>query len=113
MRRDDAAGAAGALLIWADWQRARSDLRELWYPRTAAGFASGGIGCYDDLAESLDSQMAQALDVIIEGLDLIERSAIHHHYLASVFRGREGVLEESLERAVIKIGRKLVERGLG
>lgn len=102
----------GALRQWAAWMRGPSEIRELGYPSEAAGFATGGISCYDDLDESVLSIQVHGVDVIIAELPVLERSAVHHTYLCCVFRAREGVLEQALANAIQVIGRKMVARGL-
>ena len=101
-----------ALRTWARWMRSPSDLRDLWYPSTSPGFSSGGISCWDDFDDSCASALAQSVDVIVNALEVTERSAVMHEYLGSVFRGREGVLEDALERAIAKLGRALLARGV-
>lgn len=101
------------LRAWRAWMVSSDHHKELGYPSTSPGFVTGGINCWDDLEESIGGVLVQAVDSIVAGLEVIERGAIYHHYLACVWRAREGVLEEALERAVGKVGRKLIERGLG
>lgn len=97
---------------WARWMRAPSDLREMWYPAKSAGFVTGGIGCWDDLEDECDSYRAQGVSVIVEQLEVTQKSAVYNRYLGCVFRGRPGVLEEELKAALDRVGREMIVRGL-
>lgn len=105
--------ASRALEAWSEWMESPSDLRALWYPGKSAGFATGGINCYDDLEDGGAAILAQAIGQIVEELPLIQKSAIYHHYLATVWRAREGVLEQALEDGTLAVAKAMVVRGVG
>jgi len=82
---------------WAKWMR--RDDGDLGYPRASAGFASGGISCWDDLVESIDSQKVLSIDAAIDSLPPVQACAIHHCYLTSVYRFGRMSYAEALDRA--------------
>lgn len=68
------ASVAVALDCWASWMRTGRDGRG--YPSKSCGFATGGIGCWDDLDESNSAHMAIAADGAIKGLEIELRTCI-------------------------------------
>lgn len=101
-----------ALRAWARWMSSSSHLQELTYPAVSPCFATGGINCWDDLEDAGDGYRVTTLDAIIDSLEITQRSAIYNRYLASLFRGRPGTLEEALSNAVWEIKKKMFEKGL-
>lgn len=101
-----------ALTAWARWMSSSSHLQELSYPAVSPCFATGGINCWDDLEDAGNGYRVTTLDAIIDGLEVTHRSAIYTRYLASLFRGRPGTLEEALANAVWEVKKKMFEKGL-
>lgn len=111
-RAEMSVSADWALRTWAKWMREPSDLRGMWFPSSSCGFSSAGSGAWEDFEEGIDGAMARGVDAIVSGLPLLEQSALYHVYLASVFRGRGGVLEDALDSAVAHVGQQMKLRGL-
>lgn len=101
-----------SLAAWAKWMRRPSHLQELSFPPVSPCFATGGINCWDDLEDSGEGYLATTMDSIVDSLELVQKSAIYNRYLASLFRGRAGTLEEALTAAVWEVKKKMLEKGL-
>jgi len=77
---------------WARWMRHSSN--RLGYPSRSIGLASGGASeHFDDLVERADHKTVRAVDAAIRSLPLDQQAAIHHVWLAAVFRLRTPVSE--------------------
>ena len=85
-RQIDSSRADYYLTLWRDWMRSHSS--RIGYPSHSAGFSSGGISCWDDLAESVDGYAVRAADAAIDSLTPIHRAVLCHVYLQAVFRFR-------------------------
>lgn len=105
----------GYLAMWAQWSRAWSADDELGFPKASPMFKhlqSVGVSndAFEHLCEQADTFAAHAIDAVIDGLSPIERAAIYHKHLASVFRGRD--LEDAYARALTAIERGIAARGV-
>lgn len=72
------------LNLWAKWQNNRN-LR-LGYPSKSLAIASGGLNCWDDLAEDVDGWMCGECEAAINDLQPEQFAAIHHNYLHAVYK---------------------------
>lgn len=98
------------LLGWAEWMEHGGGVRG--FPSRSAGFVAGGNSTsFDDMIETADIAAARAVDAIIDGLAPIEQVAIHHAYLAAVWRSSRVNLAAVLGRAKGKIAAGLRARG--
>lgn len=71
------------LSCWANWLRGGEVTRG--YPRTSAGFLTGGINCYDDLEESVNDHIAATASVIVQSMRETPRRMILAVWTGSVF----------------------------
>jgi len=93
---------------WQRWMHGESG--RLGYPKTASGCIGGGYSTsFDDLCEMADNNAALAVDALVESLGISERAAVHHRYLAAVWRMRD--FEASFLSAMKKIAEGLIKRG--
>lgn len=86
--------------LWADWM---SDPRYgRGYPSRSPGLRSGKGRDFDDWADAAEIDMARAIDAILDDLDANQRIAVHHRWLASVWRLRldMGVLYDEARTAI-------------
>lgn len=74
------------LRIWADYMRRGTVGKGA--PTKSAGFATGGIGCWDDLEESVDSSLATEVNTILNDMTGQHYCAISNHYASRVWRHR-------------------------
>lgn len=75
------------LSLWQTYMHTGSNTRG--YPGRAAGFSAGGYSQdFDDMVDSVDRRAAEATDAVIRGLPMDQQCALHHRYLAAVFRFR-------------------------
>lgn len=96
---------------WARWMRG-GDSRKLGYPRRSLGIATGGASeQFDDMVEREDRKSVRATDAAIRSLSLDQQSAIHHIYLAAVFRMRRDPVEVYKE-ALPVLEREMRGRGV-
>ena len=99
------------LTQWALWMRG-GDSRKLGYPRCSLGIATGGASeQFEDLVERADRKSVRATDAAIRSLSLEAQSAIHHIYLAAVFRMRRDPAEVYAE-ALPVLEREMRGRGV-
>lgn len=98
MQRDDARTAPrGVSAIeyceqllhqWARWMRHASEVRG--YPSRSCGIQCGGASkSLDELGDEMDAQLVRSMDAVIADLPHVERAAVHHQWLAAVWRLRE------------------------
>lgn len=79
----------GILIDWARWQHGYAP--RLGYPPKSAGMQSGNqSGSSDDWSAAEDKRRNEIVDRCIDDLATpAHKAAIHHRYLASVFRMRD------------------------
>lgn len=102
-----------ALDQWRQHMRAWSAEDRLGYPTRSPAFVTGSRGggdAFEQLCDEADSLAGHAMEAIVDGLEPIERAALCHVYLHTVYRFRD--LDAVLARAKAKIRRKLPSRGL-
>jgi len=82
------AGRLDQLLeLWVIWMRSSQPLRDLWYPDGACGCVGGGYSqSFDDMVLASDLRAAEAVDACIESLATLQKLAVMHKHLYSVFR---------------------------
>lgn len=99
------------LRVWAEYMSRGSVGKG--YPSTSAGFTSGGISCFDDFEQEVDSGMATSVNTVMNDLDERDYCAISNHYCAKVWKYRlVGDEVEFLLSAIGRFERKAKERGL-
>lgn len=96
--------------LWQDFMK--SNKNHLGYPSSAAGFMTGGISSFEDLADENDSQAARVVDSVIDDLPKFQSEAIYFAYL-----GQKTVLDNSVlklfhDRAIDNLCKKLSEKNL-
>lgn len=91
--------------MWARWMGSSQPYRDLWYPDGACGCVGGGYSLtFEDMLESADARVVEAVDGAIESLEPIQRCAITHYHLAAVFRFRGDAKKIYLEaRAALRV----------
>lgn len=73
------------LIEWAAWMRQSAEVRG--YPRSIPGLQTGGASQhFEDLCEAVDRRVVIATDAAIGDLPPAQSCAIHHAYLAAVWR---------------------------
>ena len=93
------------MLMWADWHRAGRS--RLGYPSRAAVIATGGVNCWDDIAEGVDTWICSETETAVNDLEPIQACAIHHCYLHSVYRWPRGNYPEVLGVALDMVAERL------
>lgn len=94
---------------WA--QSMRSGTGVDGYNHESSGFVGGGyMGDFDDMVQAADRRLAAATNTVIDDLTPVERCAIHHRYLRSLFRFRD--YERTLIAAKENVRRGLKRRGV-
>lgn len=104
------AAVVNALKLWASWMH--KDDQQLGYSNHSAGFATGGINCWDDFEESTDDKTAAAVDPVVMSLSLRHRVAINHLFMAAVWSFAREPVKAVCEEAMQVVWRKMVERGV-
>lgn len=100
-----------ALTAWAEWQR--SDNLRLGYPSKSLMLSSGGgSSTFEDMIDTLDNSIAQAVEAILEGLSISQRMAVHHYHLNAVYRSNRSNIEDDYSTALMVIEFQLRRRGL-
>ena len=102
-----------AMEMWAAWQE-RYQVN-LGHSGKSPVIASGGINCWDDLAESVDSWICGEIDAAMDDLVRIhpaQAAAVNHQYLHAVFRFPRGNLTELLGLALDWLFDDLTRRGV-
>lgn len=102
-----------ALKMWAAWHE-RYDLR-LGYPCKSTGISTGGVTCWDDLAESVDGWMCGEIEAGVGDLEAIhpaQAAAINHNYLLAVYRFPRGNYPEMLSDGLDWLTGDLLRRGV-
>lgn len=97
------------LETWALWMRSEQPARG--YPRKSCGFVGGGYNTdFDSMCEAADVRVAQIVNALVDGLEPIQRMALHRRYLRAVYRFKD-YPERLLEaRERVRIG--LRKRGV-
>lgn len=96
---------------WRDWKRSGTAVEG--YRGTSTGMSDGGSSQhFDDLVEASDRRCALITETLIADLPVAQSSAVHHAYLAAVFRFGRGELPALLDQARAKIGRGLAAKGV-
>lgn len=96
--------------LWQDFMR--SNKNNLGYPSSAAGFLTGGISSFEDLADENDSQAARVVDSVIDDLPRPQSEAIYFAYLGQSTKLDNSVLKQLHDKAIDSLSRKLSEKNL-
>lgn len=81
-------------------------------PDHANGMGVSSTTSFDDMLDACDLRLALTTDAVICDLPTIEQCAIHHQYLAAVWRFQRAELPKLLTDAKAKIARGLLRRGV-
>lgn len=93
---------------WAEWMLAASDQR---------GYGKGilsksGQSTFEQLCAQVDVVSARKVDACIQDLSGAEQAAVSHAFLQAVWRFNREPFEVVYARAVARLGRMFVEKGL-
>lgn len=100
-----------ALAAWADWMR--GDVVSEGLPSSSAGFATGGISCWDDLEEEGHAYAGAAVDVAVRKLDVVPRTCIEVIWLGhSYWENKRLDLEVTAAKGIEAIYLTLCEKGV-
>lgn len=91
-----------ALEVWAEWMRRDNTESKLGYGR-CAGFATGGIGDWEDFERREDNSLAESVQAVYDGLKQPLQIAIDHFHLSAVWRSNRGSLEADYAAALIQM----------
>jgi hypothetical protein len=97
--------------LWRDWVKRPDHRHELGYPSTAAGIRFRAGSDFDSMVDNVDNSQAMAVDAAIDSLPPLERTAVHHVLIASVYRAREP-LQDVYLRARVSLKISLNRRGI-
>jgi len=75
--------------LWRDWVKRPDHRHELGYPSTAAGIRFRAGSDFDSMVDNVDNSQAMAVDAAIDSLPSLERIAVHHVLIASVYGAKE------------------------
>lgn len=81
-------------------------------PDHACGIGVSSATSFDDLMDACNLRLAKITEAVICDLPTIEQCAIHHQYLAAVWRFQRAELPKLLTDAKAKIARGLLRRGV-
>jgi hypothetical protein len=96
---------------WRDWKRTGRKQGAWGY--VAVGLSGGGTSMdFDDMVEESDRRVASIVDTLINDLQAVQSAAIHHQYLAAVFRFPRLDFKQSLETAKWELGKGLAKKGV-
>ena len=96
---------------WRAWKR--SGPKQGAWGQAAVGLSNGGASQdFDDMAEASVRRCAVIVDTLIHDLPAAQASAIHHAYLAAVFRFPRLDYVQCLAEARRRIGRGLAKKGV-
>lgn len=102
-----------ALELWRAHMHSWRAHERLGYPNRSAVLGTGGAesaDTFDELCDAADLYGGQAMEAIIDSLPPIERAALCHAYLHTVWRFRD--LGAVLARAKASVRRKMPSCGL-
>ncbi len=102
-----------ALQLWAGWQE-RYQLK-LGYPAKSMGIASGGVNCWDDVSDAVDSWMCEVIETSVNDLSIkhpAQAAAVRHRYCQSVFRFPRMNYGDLLGKALDWLAEDLDRRGV-
>lgn len=95
------------LRLWSDFMRLGTVGNG--YPKRSAGISCGGINCWDDVEDELDSSRATEVNTVMNDLENRHYCAISNHYCSKVWRFRGDEMEilicgigEFRKRAIIR-----------
>lgn len=102
------------VLFYLDlWQSfMKTNKNNLGYPSAAAGFLTGGISSFEDLADESDSQSARVVDSVIDDLPTNQKEAIYFAYLGQNTKLDDRVIKAYHDKAIDTLCRKLSEKNL-
>lgn len=96
---------------WAQWMHGYQGVQG--YATRSAGMQSGYVSLtFDEMCESMDACICEAINASINDLPLPQQSAIMHKYLRAAFRFPRGNYLNSLEAAHETLLVKLTKKGV-
>lgn len=102
-----------ALACWTEWMQ--RDNSKLGYPSKSMCMESGG-GAWgnfaDDELETIENNLARAVDAIVDGLSNSQRLAVHYYHLGAVWRSNRTNILNDYEQALRLIEMGLRKRGM-
>lgn len=104
---------------WAEWQQ-RDRVGTGHNRRASGGMISGSHygRPFDEMVQAADAKCAAAVEALLDGCSPAERCAVHHRYLAAVFRWRgidpilDPVKALALSEAPYQRARTIIRNGL-
>lgn len=100
-----------ALDVWREHMQAWSHPGRVGFPSRSPVFATGGASeSFDHLCEVADRHAGRVMEALIDGLPAIERAALNHRYLGTIWRFQG--LDEALLSAKANLRRRMPSRGL-
>lgn len=102
------------LRTWARWQFGSryGSLRRLWFAGNASGRMASGSSTFEDLCDSADDQRARVINALVDDLVPMQRCAVHHVHLTSVYRFPRSTLEATYAQALLALRRGMVRKGI-
>jgi hypothetical protein len=95
--------------VWAEWMQEPSGPRG--HARRSAVLATTASTDFEEMVEDVDRMQAKAVNAAIEDLPMVERVAVHHVKLASVWRLRYSI-QAVYGSACAMLKVSLTERGI-
>ena len=102
-----------ALELWADWQQ-RYRLK-LGFPAKSMGIASGGVNCWDDVSDGVDSWICEVIEASVNDLSInhpAQAAAVNHRYCHAVFLFPRNSYADLLGKALDWLAEDLDRRGV-
>ena len=99
-----------ALRDWALWSNQQNT--RLSYPQKSVGFSTGGINCWDDLADQVDSWLCNAIDASIHDLLILETATIYTVYCNAIYRHPRDEFDLHYQSAMDKLSKSLSKKGV-
>lgn len=100
------------LAVWADWMKAHE--LHVGFPTKSTGFQSATSQDFEELVHAADRTLAKMIDAAIDGLSYIERCAISHKFLGTVWPDAFAywMYVPTLNAARDSVAKFLFERGI-
>ena len=99
-----------ALKDWAEWSNTQN--HRLWFPKQSVVFSTGGINCWDDLENQVDSFICNAVDAAIHDLIPQETAAIYTKYIHATYRFPRFDFDQTIESAETNLSKALIKKGV-
>jgi predicted mannosyl-3-phosphoglycerate phosphatase (HAD superfamily) len=95
---------------WADWMLRSKE--QTGYGRGSIGFNQSGSLTFEDMCAAGDVRLARITATAIEDLTPLERAAVNHEYLQTVWTFPADWLDGSYDRALWDLAMILNRKGL-